>query len=112
MKTDHEGSGGLSGWWGAFAGLIVAVLIAFPVSVTFALATHPASQRLLGGQLDDASRPGYATFWWLLTLLLAALPFFVGFGIAKLSSRGLRVVASIVAIAVVAIVVLGQLFVF
>ncbi|WP_411700884.1 hypothetical protein [Conyzicola sp.] len=112
MKNGQDALARRSGWWGAFAGLIIAVLIAYPLSVTFALATHPASQRLLGGPLDDPSRAGYAAFWWLLTLLIAALPFVVGFGIAKLSTKGLRILASIVAIFVIAIVVLGQLFVF
>lgn len=101
-----------SGWWGAFAGLIVAVLIAFPLSTAFAFATHPATQRLFGGPLETASRGGYAAFWWLLTLLLAALPFLVGFGIAKLSAKGLAIAAAVVAIFVIAIVVLGQLFVY
>ena len=33
-----------AGWWGAFAGLITAVLVAFPVSTAFAFATQPATQ--------------------------------------------------------------------
>ena len=100
------------GWWGAFAGLITAVLIAFPLSTTLAIATHPIDQRLLGGPLENASHGWFATFWWLLTLLIAALPFLVGFGIARSSARGLRIVASIVAVIVIVIVVLGQLYVF
>jgi ABC-type phosphate/phosphonate transport system permease subunit len=100
------------GWWGAFAGLITAVLVAFPLSTTLAYATHPVAQRLLGGPLENASHVWFATFWWLLTILIASLPFIVGFGIARLSSRGLAVLASIVAVFVIAIVVLGQLYVF
>jgi len=100
------------GWWGAFAGLITAVLIAFPLSTTLAIATHPIDQRLLGGPLENASHGWFAAFWWLLTLLIASLPFLVGFGIARMSARGLTVVASIVAVIVIVIVVLGQLFVF
>jgi hypothetical protein len=100
------------GWWGAFAGLITGVLIAFPLSITFAVASHPASQRLLGGPIASASHGWFATFWWLLTLLLAALPFIVGFGIAKLSSKGLAILSAIVAVFVIAIVVLGQLYVY
>lgn len=101
-----------AGWWGAFAGLITAVLIAFPLSTAFAYATHPATQRLFGGRLEEASQVGYAAFWWILTLVIAALPFIVGFGIAKLSGRGLTVLAAIVAVVVIVIVVLGQLFVY
>ena len=100
------------GWWGAFAGLITCALIAFPLSVTLAFATHPAAQRLLGGRLESASQAGFSAFWWLLTVLIAALPFVVGFGVARLSSHGLAIVASIVVLIVIAIVVLGQVFVF
>ena len=100
------------GWWGAFAGLIAGVLIAFPLSTTVAIASHPATQRLLGGPLENASRGGFVTFWWLLSLLLAALPFIVGFGIARLSPKGLTVLSAIVAVFVIALVVLGQLFVY
>ena len=66
----------------------------------------------LGGPLAESSRAGFSAFWWLLTLILAALPFVMGFGIARLSNRGMAIVASVVAVFVIAIVVLGQLFVF
>lgn len=101
-----------SGLWGALAGLIVAALIAVPLSAAFAFATHPRSQQLFGGRLEEASTGGYVAFWWIVTLLLAALPFLVGFGVAKLSVRSLTIVGAIVALFVIAIVVLGQLFVF
>lgn len=101
-----------AGWWGAFAGLITAVLIAFPLSTTFAFATHPATQRLFGGRLEQASQFGYAAFWWILTVVIAALPFVVGFGIAKASARGLAVLSAVVAVVVIVIVLLGQLFVY
>lgn len=112
MNRDDEVWTRRRGWWGAFAGLITGVLVAFPLSTTVALATHPVTQRLLGGPLENASRGGYVTFWWLLSALLAALPFIVGFGIARLSPKGLTVLSAIVAVFVIALVVLGQLYVY
>ncbi|WP_248305599.1 hypothetical protein [Agromyces sp. H66] len=103
---------GRSGLWGALAGLIVAALIAVPLSASFAFATHPTTQQLFAGRLEEASTGGYVAFWWIVTLLLAALPFLVGFGVAKLSVRSLTIVGAIVALFVIAIMVLGQLFVF
>jgi len=103
---------GRTGWWGAFVGLIVAVLIAFPLSASIAFATHPATQRLFGEHLAEASRAGFQTFWWLLALILAALPFLVGFGIAKLSDKGLAIAGGVVVVFVIAVVVMGQMFVF
>jgi amino acid transporter len=103
---------GKSGLWGALAGLIVAALIAVPLSAAFAFATHPTSQQLFAGRLEEASQGGYVAFWWFVTLLLAALPFLVGFGVAKLSVRALVIVGAIVVLFVIAIMVLGQLFVF
>jgi amino acid transporter len=103
---------GKSGLWGALAGVIVAALIAVPLSAAFAFATHPTSQQLFAGRLEEASQGGYVAFWWIVTLLLAALPFLVGFGVAKLSLRALVIVGAIVALFLIAIMVLGQLFVF
>ncbi|MRG59780.1 hypothetical protein GE115_07855 [Agromyces sp. CFH 90414] len=105
-------SEGKSGLWGALAGVIVAALIAVPLSAAFAFATHPHSQQLFAGRLEEVGSGGYQFFWWLVTLLLAALPFLVGFGVAKLSAKALITVGAIVALFVIAIVVLGQLFVF
>ena len=103
---------GRSGLWGALAGLIVAALIAVPLSAAFAFATHPTTQQLFAGRLDEASTSGYVAFWWVVTLLLAVLPFLVGFGVAKLSARSLTIVGAIVVLFVIAIMVLGQMFVF
>lgn len=103
---------GRSGLWGALAGLIVAALIAVPLSAAFAFATHPTTQQLFAGRLDAASTGGYVAFWWIVTLLLAALPFLVGFGVAKLSARSLTIVGAVVVLFVIAIMVLGQMFVF
>ena len=103
---------GRSGLWGALAGLIVAALIAVPLSAAFAFATHPTTQQLFAGRLNEASSGGYVAFWWVVTLLLAALPFLVGFGVAKLSARSLTIVGAIVVLFVIAIMVLGQMFVF
>ncbi|WP_394554028.1 hypothetical protein ACDF64_05800 [Agromyces sp. MMS24-JH15] len=103
---------GKSGLWGALAGLIVAALIAVPLSAAFSFATHPNTQQLFAGRLDEASPAGYQAFWWLVTLLLAALPFLVGFGVAKLSARSLLVIGAIIALFVIAIMIIGQMFVF
>ncbi len=105
-------SQGKAGLWGWLAGLIVAALIAVPLSAAFAFATHPTSQQLFGGRLEAASEGGYMAFWWIVTLLLAALPFLVGFGVAKLSVKALTIVGGIVVLFIIAILVLGQLFVF
>ncbi|QAY72435.1 hypothetical protein ET445_02845 [Agromyces protaetiae] len=101
-----------TGLWGALAGVIVAALIAVPLSASFSFATHPRSQQLFGERLSEMDPGGYVAFWWIVTLLLAALPFLVGFAVAKLSARSIIVVGAIVALFVVAIVVLGQVFVF
>ncbi|WP_395244720.1 hypothetical protein ACGGZK_02680 [Agromyces sp. MMS24-K17] len=103
---------GKSGLWGALAGLIVAALIAVPLSAAFAFATHPATQQLFGARLQEASPGGYQAFWWIVTIFLLALPFLVGFGVAKLSTKALLVIGAIVALFVILVLVLGQMFVF
>jgi len=108
----HLGSGVGRGHWGAFAGLIVAVLIIYPLSACIAFATHPATQKLFGGRLESASQAGYQAFWWILALLCLSLPFIVGFGIARLSTRTLRVIGGIVGIFLLLVLVLGQVFAF
>ncbi|MFF1635220.1 hypothetical protein [Leifsonia sp. NPDC058248] len=100
------------GLWGAFAGLIVAVLIAYPLSVCVAYATHPGTQKLFGGRLESASQAGYQAFWWILALLCLSLPFIVGFGIAKLSARTVGIIAAVVVVFLILVIVLGQMFVF
>ncbi|WP_158861873.1 hypothetical protein [Leifsonia sp. AG29] len=100
------------GMWGAFAGIITAVLIAYPLSASIAFATHPATQRLFTGRLESASQGGFAAFWWIVALACIALPFLVGFGIARMSARTLVVVGGIVAVFLILVLVLGQLFVF
>lgn len=100
------------GAWGAFAGLIVAVLIAYPLSVCIAFATHPATQKLFGGRLESASQVGFQAFWWILALGCLALPFLVGFGIAKLSKRTLGVIGGIVGVFLILVIVFGQVFAF
>ncbi len=103
---------GHRGQWGAFAGLIVAVLIAYPLSAAIAFATHPSTQNLFGGRLASTSQGGYQAFWWIIALLCASLPFIVGFGIAKLSNRTIGILTGVVAIFLILIIVLGQLFAF
>ncbi|WP_382309767.1 hypothetical protein [Herbiconiux sp. UC225_62] len=100
------------GWWGLFAGIILAALIAYPLSAAVAFATHPRTQRLFGDALDDAGRTGFQAFWWIIALLLAALPFAAGFAVARLTKRGLQIVAAVVALLVIVIVVLAQAFVY
>jgi Na+/H+-dicarboxylate symporter len=100
------------GMWGWLAGLITLVVIAFPLSAAVAYATHPATRTLFGDRLSSASAVGFSIFWWILALLLIALPFLVGFGVAKLSSRWLTILGVIVVILVVGLVILGQMFAF
>jgi len=108
QETLHV-SRGVLGW---LAGLITAVIIAFPLSAAIAYATHPTSRKLFGEHLSHASAAGFAAFWWILAVLLASLPFLVGFGIGKLSARWLSIFGVIVVILVIGLIVLGQLFAF
>jgi hypothetical protein len=70
---------------------------------------HAANVR---GRLESSSQFGYSLFWGLIALALLALPFLVGFGIARLTGRGLKIAMGIAALFVIAIMVLGQLFIF
>src|ERR1700712_3628150 len=103
---------GHRGGWGAFAGLITFVLIAFPLSATIAFATNPQTQKLFGSHLADASQFGYRAFWWLLSLALLSLPFLVGYGLTHLGSRGIKIAGAVIVLFVIAVVILGQLFVY
>ena len=96
---------GKSGLWGVFA------LIAVPLSAAFSFATHPSTQQLFGGRLNEASEGGYVTFWWIVTIFLFALPFLVGYGVARMSGRSLAIVGVVIVLFVGAILVLGQVFV-
>jgi hypothetical protein len=98
--------------WGWFVGLIVFALIAVPLSAAFAFATNPGTQQLFAGRLSDATTAGYQAFWWVVTLLLLALPVLVGYGIARMSGRALAIVGGVIAVFFIAVLVLGQLFVF
>ncbi|QIG41226.1 hypothetical protein G5T42_10530 [Microbacterium sp. 4R-513] len=111
MAQDDD-LGSKSVLWGYLSGIIVAAFIAIPLSAAFAFATHPNTQQLFSGRLSDATRGGYIAFWWLATLLLVALPFLVGFSVAKLSGRTLAIVGGIIGVFVVAILIVGQTFVF
>ncbi|WP_026378649.1 hypothetical protein [Agromyces italicus] len=103
---------GKSGLWGWLVGLIVLALIAVPLSASFAFATHPHSQQLFAGRLEEVGNGAYQAFWWIVTLFLVALPILVGYVVAKLSAKSLAVAGAIIALFVIAILVLGQLFVF
>lgn len=98
--------------WGWFVGLIVFALLAVPISAAFAFATNPATQQLFAGRLSDATSAGYQGFWWVVTLLLIAVPVLVGYGIARMSARALMIVGGVVVVFFIAILVLGQMFVF
>ncbi|GAA1769241.1 hypothetical protein [Agromyces humatus] len=122
-KPNHPSSGqaheetmnvteGKSGLWGALAGLIVFAVIAVPLSAAFAFATNPHTQQLFAGRLSDATQGGYQAFWWIVTIFLLALPFLVGYGVARLSAKSLTVIGAVVALFLIAVLVLGQLFVF
>ncbi len=100
------------GMWGAFAGLITAVLIAYPLSASVAFATHPATQKLFGERLASASQAGFQAFWWIIALGCLALPFIVGFGIARMSARTLVIIGAVVVIFLILVLVLGQMFLF
>jgi hypothetical protein len=104
--------GGSPGLWGALIGLIIFAFVAVPISAAVRYATHPESQQLFAGRLEEATQAGYQTFWWIVTLFLLSLPFLVGFAIAKLSAKSVAIVGAIVALFIIAIMVLGQLFIF
>jgi hypothetical protein len=104
--------GGSPGLWGALIGLIVFVFVAVPLSAAVSYATHPNTKQLFAGRLSEATTGGYVAFWWIVAILLLALPFLVGFAIAKMSVRTVVIIASVVIVFVIAVVVLGQLFVF
>ena len=101
-----------SSLWGFLAGIIVAAFIAVPLSASFAFATHPNTQQLFGDRLSESTEGGYRLFWWLVTALLIAIPFLVGFAVAKLSGRTLAIVGAIIGAFLIAILVVGQLWVF
>lgn len=105
-------SAGHQTMWGWFAGIIVLALIAVPLSAAFSFATNPRTQQLFAGRLSDATTGGYVAFWWIVAIMLIALPFLVGFAVAKMSGRTIIIVGAIVILFVVAVIILGQLFVF
>jgi hypothetical protein len=98
--------------WGWLIGLVVFVFVAVPISIAVRFATHPATQELFGGRLEEASNAGYSTFWWIVAIFLLALPFLVGWGVAKLSGKTLAIIAGVVGLFFIVSLVLGQLFVF
>src|SRR6187401_3201988 len=122
-KPNHPSSGqvheetlnlteGKSGLWGALAGLFTFALIAVPLSAAFSFATHPSTQQLFAGRLEEMGQSGYVAFWWVVTIFLFALPFLVGYAIARLSGRSLAIVGGTIALFVIAILMMGQMFVF
>ena len=62
--------------------------------------------------LAGLSTGGYVAFWWTVAILLFALPFLVGWAVAKLSGKTLAIVGAILAAFFIAILIMGQLFVF
>jgi hypothetical protein len=103
---------GSPGLWGALIGLIIFAFLIVPISAAVRFATHPSTQQLFGGRLEEATTSGYVIFWWLVAILLFAIPFLVGWGIAKLSGKTLAIITAIIGLFFVAILIMGQLFVF
>jgi hypothetical protein len=98
---------------GAFmVGLIVAVAVAIPFASAVAFATNPMTRYLFSGRLSEASSAGYQAFWWLIALILGALPFLAGWLVARASKRTAAIVGGIVVILVIGALVLGSLFAF
>lgn len=96
--------------WGWLIGLVVFAFVAVPISIAVRFATHPATQELFGGRLEEASSGGYSAFWWIVAIFLFAVPVLVGWGVAKLSGRTLGIIVAILALFFIAILVFGQLF--
>lgn len=96
--------------WGWLIGLVVFVFVAVPISIAVRFATHPATQQLFGGRLEDAGSGAYSAFWWIVALFLLAIPVLVGWGVAKLSGRTLAIIVGIIAVFFVAMLIFGQLF--
>jgi hypothetical protein len=88
----------------------VFVFVAVPISIAVRFATHPATQELFGGRLEEASNAGYSTFWWIVAIFLFAVPVLIGWGVAKLSGRTLGIIVAILAVFFIAILIFGQLF--
>ena len=97
---------------GTLVGILVFAFVAVPISAAVRFATHPATQQLFGGRLSDATQGGYVAFWWIVAIFLLALPFLVGWGVAKLSGKTLAIIAGVVGLFFVVTLVMGQLFVF
>ena len=101
---------GSPGLWGALIGLIVFVFLAVPISIAVRFATHPATQQLFGGRLEEATTGAYVAFWWVVAIGLFTIPFLIGWAVAKRSGRTLAIIIGIVAAFFIAILILGQLF--
>ena len=82
------------------------------ISAAVRFATHPMTQQLFGGRLSEATQGGYVAFWWIVAIFLLALPFLVGWGVAKLSGKTLAIIAAVVGLFFVVTLIMGQLFVF
>lgn len=94
--------------WGLLSGLIVAALIAVPLSAAIGFATHPDTRFLFVGRLGDATPIGYVLFWWVAAAFLAALPFLTGYGVARLSQKALSIIGAVVGLFLIALIVLAQ----
>ena len=101
---------GSPGLWGALIGLIVFVFLAVPISIAVRFATHPSTQELFGGRLEEASTGAYVAFWWVIAIGLFAIPFLIGWAVAQRSGKTLAIIIGIVAAFFIAILILGQLF--
>jgi amino acid transporter len=97
---------------GFIVGLIIAVAVALPFAAAVGFATNPYTRHLFSGRLADTSQAGYVAFWWLVAIVLGALPFVLGWAVTKLSTRGLAILGGVIVIVVIVGLVLGSLYVF
>ncbi len=96
--------------WGWLIGLVVFAFVAVPISIAVRFATHPATQQLFGGRLEEAGSGAYSAFWWIVAAFLLAVPVLVGWGVAKLSGKTLGIIIGILALFFIVILVFGQIF--
>lgn len=101
---------GSPGLWGALIGLIVFVFLAVPISIAVRFATHPATQQLFGGRLEETTSGAYSAFWWVVAIGLFAVPFLIGWAVAQRSGKTLAIIIGLVAAFFITILILGQLF--
>jgi amino acid transporter len=114
-SNEHETTMSLrsgSGVSGFIIGLIVAVAVAIPFASAIGFATNPMTRYLFSGRLSETTPAGYTAFWWLIAIILGALPFLAGWLVTRASKKTASIIGGIVVVLVVGALVLGSLFVF